>query len=266
MKKRMVWIIVWIGVIIIAMVFVGMIVKRHDSERCKEVRINIINPGGEVFITEQDIRAYMELVDDSLEGEPIGNIDIHKLELLIADNPYVLKASVFATLDGVVNIQVIQRQPVVRVQNAAHEQWYISEDGYMMPLNPGKSARVLLANGYINEVYDENLVLKVNDPMGKEDSVIEKTLTYGIYKIASYINNDVFLKAQIEQIFVNKDGEFELIPMVGKHLIIFGDAHDIEKKFGNLVIFYKQGLSTEGWDAYDTLNLKFENQVVCTIK
>jgi cell division protein FtsQ len=266
MKRKILLIGIWSLLIIMMMVVLGMAVQQHQNSRCREVRITINNPGGDVFITEKEIRTYMQLVDDSLEGERLGKIDIHQLEQLISSNPYVLTSQVYASLDGIVHIDVIQRKPVVRVQNAAHEQWYISDDGHMMPLNPGKSARVLLASGFINEVYAQQLALNPGPIVTKEDSAMSKTLTYGIFKIASYIDKDAFLKAQIEQIYVNKAGEFELVPMVGKQLIMFGDATNVETKFQNLVIFYKQGLSTEGWDTYDTINLKFENQVVCTIK
>ena len=69
---------------------------------------------------------------------------------------------------------------------------------------------------------------------------------------------------KIDEWFEGWEGDFELIPLVGKQLIILGDANDIKEKFDNLQIFYKQGLSHEGWDKYDTINLKYRNQVVCT--
>jgi cell division protein FtsQ len=244
----------------------GMVAARHNAGRCKNVVISIDHNGEDAFITETEIRSYIHLVSDSLEGEQLGKIDIHKLELLIAANPYVLKTSVYSTLDGIIHIDVNQRKPIVRVQNAAMEQWYISEDGHLMPLNPGRSARVPLASGYLTEFYSPELVLHDGPIITRKDTLMAATKTYGIYKIALQISKDPFLQAQIEQIYLNKEGDFELLPMVGKQLIIFGDAGNAEKKFANLEIFYKEGLSKEGWDTYDTVNLKFENQVVCTIK
>ena len=51
---------------------------------------------------------------------------------------------------------------------------------------------------------------------------------------------------------------------MGSHKIILGSAHDLEKKFEKLKVFYRKGLEKVGWDRYQTINLKFENQVVCT--
>ena len=73
-----------------------------------------------------------------------------------------------------------------------------------------------------------------------------------------------FLKAQIEQVYVDKTGEFELFPRVGNHIIVFGNAEDIDKKFERLLIFYRNGLSKTGWNKYNVINIKYENQVVCS--
>jgi len=91
-------------------------------------------------------------------------------------------------------------------------------------------------------------------------------LLIDLFKLSSFITQDQFLKAQIEQIYVTKTGEFELIPKVGRHLIIFGGIEDMENKFDKLLVFYHQGMNKTGWDKYKTINLKFENQVVCSKK
>jgi len=65
---------------------------------------------------------------------------------------------------------------------------------------------------------------------------------------------------------VNEANEFELIPRVGAHLILFGSIDNYERKFRNLKIFYEQGLNNIGWNKYEKINLKFDNQIVCTKK
>ena len=58
--------------------------------------------------------------------------------------------------------------------------------------------------------------------------------------------------------------DIELIPRVGNHTIVFGDANQIESKFEKLIVFYNKGLSNTGWNEYSVINLKYEGQVVCT--
>ena len=85
-----------------------------------------------------------------------------------------------------------------------------------------------------------------------------------LYKLSTYITEDKFLKSQIEQIYVDPNGEFELIPRIGNHIILVGGAENLEDKFERLFVFYKYGLSKTGWSKYNIINIKFKNQIVCS--
>ncbi|MCF8296880.1 MAG: hypothetical protein K9J13_04975, partial [Saprospiraceae bacterium] len=92
----------------------------------------------------------------------------------------------------------------------------------------------------------------------KNNSTINK-----IFILAKAITKDEFFKAQIEQIYINKN-EIELIPKVGDHVIIFGSISDMDEKLDKLKLFYIKGLKKTGWNNYKTINLKYRNQIVCT--
>lgn len=97
---------------------------------------------------------------------------------------------------------------------------------------------------------------------GAVDADLEKELVGFVH----YINSDVFWKAQVQQIHVRKNGELLLIPRVGDHKIEFGKIENLEKKFRNLKAVYIKGFSKSGWEKYSIISLKFENQVICTLK
>ena len=75
-----------------------------------------------------------------------------------------------------------------------------------------------------------------------------------------------FLKTQITQIYINDKSEFELIPLLGDQIILFGDISRLDEKLMYLETFYRQETKNLGWTQYKTINLKFKNQVVCTKK
>ena len=84
--------------------------------------------------------------------------------------------------------------------------------------------------------------------------------------LARYIYNHRFWNAQIEQIYVNERHEVELVPRVGDQTILLGSVQDFETKLDNLMLVYKKVFSKASWAMYDTVSLKFKNQVVCTRK
>lgn len=84
--------------------------------------------------------------------------------------------------------------------------------------------------------------------------------------MVDFVNKDDFWRAQIEQVFVQANGELLIVPQVGDYLIEFGTPDDYELKFRNLRAVYQQGFKNIGWNRYKTISVKYRNQVVCTKK
>ena len=138
--------------------------------------------------------------------------------------------------------------------------YYIDEDGKVMSLSDTYVARVPVFNGHIKygDHYKSIHDLSVNDPKGQ---ILEE-----IYCLATIINNDEFLSSQIVQVFINKEGEFEMIPRVGNQRILFGNIDKAEEKFNKLKTFYtnRNSISAKELNMYDTLNVMYNNQIVCS--
>ena len=118
----------------------------------------------------------------------------------------------------------------------------------------------MIANGYFTEGSElanvRNLEEIADNSRYKE--------WFGVLDLANYIQDDELWDSQVVQIYYNRNGDFELIPRVGAHQIIFGEAVDIAGKFQKLRILYEEGLKYEGWNNYEKINLKYNHQVICT--
>jgi hypothetical protein len=82
------------------------------------------------------------------------------------------------------------------------------------------------------------------------------------------IEGDDFWRAQIVEIVVSQSQNgalfLRLVPRAGNHTIIFGRIEKVERKLDRLLRFYREGLDKEGWDTYRTIDVRFDDQVVCT--
>jgi cell division protein FtsQ len=85
-----------------------------------------------------------------------------------------------------------------------------------------------------------------------------------IFLLARLIQADKFLEAQTEQIFINEHHEIELVPKIGNQLILLGNSNRMEEKLRKLKAFYTEGIRYNGWETYQSINLKYKNQIVCT--
>ena len=265
MKKflKILTIVVWILLVAGAGVLVGFVEAEHYSRACKGVEIRINYGASDVLITKKDVDSILMKTVGILKGKPLGYINTGTIEKAIRKQAYVAKVSVFENNEGILFVEIRQREPLLRIINRKYESFYLDESGTLLPVNSNFSARVLVANGIIDDSYIKKPNYRVNI-LSLSDSVFYDSLLTNLYKLTMYITHDKFLKAQIAQIYVNEQNEFELIPRIGNHVIMLGKAEDLDDKFRRLYAFYRFGLNKIGWNRYNVINIKYKNQVVCS--
>ena len=234
--------------------------------RCKEPVITVQRDSATNFVDRDDVMKLLRDRGDSIKGQPMASVNVAELENVLNSHVAISDAEVYVSVDGEVSIEVKQRRPVIRVFNADNESYYIDEEGKMMPLSDKYTARVLIANGDLYEPYAKRYMYSVQD-IERDSLACARSLLDDLYNLAMFIRKDPFWNAQVEQVFINGEKEIELIPVVGDHRILLGDASDLEDKFKRLRVFYEEGLVPTGWwNNYSMINLKFKDQVVCTKK
>ena len=243
--KGFAWIVSLAGIIVL-MSFVSI---KKDTVTCTNIKILI--PGADNFIEREEVDAILKQSQGILIGKKLEQINLEEIEQKLKANPYIAFATVYADMNGVIHINVKQRQPILRVINASDQDFYIDRNGLKMPISPNFTASVLVANGKIMEHFS-----------GKVDTLITK-LAKDLYKTAFYIEQDTLWNEQIEQLIVDDKNDIQLVPRVGNQRIILGTADSLEVKMRNLRAFYDKAMPKVGWDTYKTINIKYTKQVVC---
>ena len=260
--KKFVNILFWMVICCYYFVALGFVSGKRSDLLCTDVKITVLDSLLSRFVTTDDILLMVENREHKMRGIQLDSINISRIEQQLSAYPPIRHVNIYKTIDGTVHIDVTQRTPIVRVITRYGDNFYFDEFGELLKHNNSYSAHVLVANGNINfrppadnSAYN---VLTAEYPDGRRNIMRE------LFELASYVTEDKFWKAQIQQIYVNQNGEFELIPMVGAHLIVFGNFENHEAKFSRLKLFYQNGLSIKGWNNYSEINLKYEGQVIGT--
>lgn len=246
--------VIMLSVMVVAVCFVT---TKQKEIKVQELEINIQYTGPDIFLKRADVKQMITEKIGDVFTKNIVNLEIREIESLIAKNPYVSKVNVFTSINGRLLIDIVQRQPIVRVSTNKGN-FYIDTNGDVLPLNSKYVSRVTLVNGMLKNYSYKDLEGKNIHSIEGENDLKD------IYYLANFIYHDKFLKALTEQIYVNKNKEFEIVPKIGKQLILLGDVSELDDKFRKLELFYKHGITRRGWDRYKLINLKFKNQVVCT--
>jgi len=233
--------------------------RQHSQRTYEHVRVFIDAQNGYVFITENEIIEQLASANLHPERETT-RLNTYIIERFLQQNTAIQDVNVFTQISGEVDIRVLQRQPIVRVENAQRQHFFIGSDGGLMALTPNHTARLLIASGHIFEPFRANK----NVVESAVDVPSERATLYKIYQLATYIRNDDFLSALISQIYVNSRNEFELVSNVRNQIILLGRAENFEDQFRRLHHFYHHAIRKVDINAYRTINLKFDNQLIGT--
>lgn len=222
---------------------------QREAVRCQEIVVNI-NPNSPRFLDEPEIIEMIEKSGEMIVGNRLSAININKLETRLSSSSSLANVQVFKKVEskglsfkGKLVVSLDERTPVLRIKNST-EDYYMDMDGNQIPVSPKYVERIMIASGTI--------------PNPETQA--------GLLKMADFVNKDDFWRAQIEQVFVQANGELLLLPQVGDYLIEFGPPNDCALKFRNLKAVYQQGFKNMGWNKYRTISVKYRNQVVCTKK
>jgi len=249
MMRRILKILTWIGLAAWFVVILGFVSGEADQVLCRRIDVVLSDTIHSRFVTDSEIRAMFNSEGLQLQGYPMKEINTREIERLLEKNAYIRGAEVSTDVSGRMEIRLEQRIPLVRIMPEGNAGFYLDTEGEVLPLSDQFVPHIFLASGNIEEV----------------DGSTEASLQLEeIHRFCTYVSEHPFWSKQIVQLYVNRRGEYELIPRVGAHQILMGSMEQWELKLRNLELLYKQGLSAHGWNSYRTINLKYTNQVICT--
>ncbi len=222
-------------------VFIFVIKFTNRSILNQKIKINHISVVAteEKFLTDQNIFKYIKKLFPNLGNTKINRFQSAKLEAYLMLHPAIKNAEVYFEQNGNIGILVKQKKAVVRIKTL-HDDYYLDEYGDKMKLCENYFPKLIVASGNINTTHHKE-----------------------IFDFISFLSKSKFWYAQICQIHFAEEDIF-LIPNIGDHKINIGDFNNISFKLDNLYKFYTKAISNKGWQTYSEINLKFNNQIVCT--
>ncbi len=230
---------------------IGLVEKEAGERTCTSIEVNIDNQFENYFINESDI---IDILTNRGENRIVGvnfsELNLKSLEEELYKNKFIKKAEVFKDLTGSLMVNIDQSRPIARLMSNKMSDRYISNRGEVLPLSKRYTARVMLIGGSYAD-------------QAKLYDLYETEYGKNLMNMLHFIDQDKFWKAQVAQLTINGKGNIQIHTQVSKQIIEFGKPEDIEKKFRNLKIFYKEILPAKGWNSYDRVSVKFKNQIVC---
>lgn len=222
--------------------------------KCTKVEIDIADETTYGFLDAKEIKAILERKGIYPIGRRLDDISPRNIESILNHSPFVSTAQCHKTIDGHVVITVTQRSPLVRIKSERGDDYYLDENGGIMP----------------NSKYVSDLIIVTGE--------VSRTFARRYISIlARVIMADDFWRNNIVQINVQHDLGIEIVPRVGDHIVFLGylplsakqSERDeevtvfVREKLKRLRNFYRYGLSVAGWNKYQRIDIQYDNQIIC---
>ena len=226
----------------------------ETMKACTNVSIQIDDETTNGFLSAKEIKRILEQKKLYPYKQPMADVNPRSIEDALKSSSFVNTSQCYKTKDGHVVINVTQRLPIVRIKNIKGEDYYVDDQGGIMP-NSKYTSDLIICTGYVTKWFAKNYI---------------SHLTIALMESELWKN-------QIEQINVLPDLGIEIVPRVGDHVIYVGHLPQtklleerqklvsdfINGKLARLEKFYRYGLSQAGWNKYAYINLEFDNQIIC---
>lgn len=248
--RKILFIAVWlcIGGGMLTLLLAAISSKKKGT--CSHYVISLKGASNNFFISEKEVeQLLLKANKGKIKGVPVESFNLNAMEQLLHKNSWVSEAELYFDNKDVLHVIVTEKEPVARIFTSAGSSFYIDNTGRIMPLSDQLSAKVPVFTGFTG---------------GKVISRDDSLLLNDIKNTATYILNDPFWMAQVAQIDITPGRKFEMIPVVGNHLVRLGDGENIPAKFHRLMVFYKQVLSKTGMDSYKLIDVQYKGQVVAS--
>lgn len=212
--------------------------KKFNNASVKDLAVKMVSYKNPVyFIDEQDIKSIVKKMNPTLR---IGDIEVPRIEREISKLDAVDSVNVYLNLNGVLNIDIIQKVPKFRLSSSA-KSCYVDDRGNEFAISKKYSHPCMLVTGKVSKEEYPEVIHWINA-----------------------IEADEFFKNYFIGIAKEKD-DYYLLTSDGNFRVEIGDLENTDFKLKGFKVFVKKHLIFQDKDKYNKVSLKYNNQIVATL-
>jgi cell division protein FtsQ len=187
-----------------------------------------------------------------VKGTIVERINLTSIEKELEKIRWIKNAELFINNQQLLEVKIQQRIPIARVFTVSGSSFYIDDQGWRLPLKQLTVLRLPVFTGFPTD----------QDNLSAPDSLLLKEVLF----FSNTIKTDSFFTAQIAQVNIGSNGDFQMVPSLGDHTVLIGSVDNLADKLNRLYTFYKKVWVQSGINAYQVLDCRFDGQIVALKK
>ncbi len=186
------------------------------------------------------------IVTDSLQRNFV--VDLTRIESIVTGHSAVKHCEAWLTDDGILHVELSQREPLVRFDDGAGG-FYADSEGFIFPLQERGSVPVPVMDGKLPFRVPRGYKGALTDPSHKEwmDRILH---------LVAAMKGTVW-ERDIRRITASADGDLVLFPLEGKERFLFGQPVNVEEKLYLMGRYYDTVVPAKEPGYYSTVDLRY---------
>lgn len=212
-----------------------------DRHVCTGVDIEVEGSRNMDTVVVKGVARELARYPHRIKGARLNEINTHDIER------YLTKLNTFESVNcmissgGRLRIEIVPLVPVMRAF-IGNKSYYVNKDGKQIESKAEFYTDAPVVTGNFNSKFRPKDVLP----------------------LIRYIKGDGMLKELVGMIEAKDANNLLLVPRMLGHVVNFGDTTRLDEKKQALQLFYKKVMPYKGWEEYDTISVKFRDQIVAT--
>ena len=208
---------------------------------CSGIEVVVDGSNKADSVTRNGVLAELAHYPRKIIGVPLESVNTYDVRQFLSRFSNFENVDCVITTDGKLKVSVIPMIPEIRVFSPMGS-YYINKDGKYIASNAEFYVDVPIVKGVFTNKLPAMYVLPVT----------------------RFIESDPVLSELVAMIEVIDEDNIILIPKIQGHVINSGDTTLLQEKKRALMTMYNKIMPYKGWNEYDTISVRFRNQIVAT--
>lgn len=208
---------------------------------CKGIVVEIESATAADTVTRHGVLEELSRYPRKIVGTPIETINTKDIVEYLSRLSNFEKVSCVFDTEGMLSVRIVPMIPAVRVFDG-NSSYYINKDGKRIESKANFFVDVPVMTGKFSRGFTPKQVLPV----------------------VRFVEKDPVLSKVVAMIEARDADNIILVPRIHGHVVNFGDTTRLDEKRQALLTVYHKVIPYKGWEAYDTISVKFQGQVVAT--
>ncbi|MCM1293087.1 MAG: hypothetical protein NC111_06815 [Bacteroides sp.] len=230
------------GVVIYLGIMAFVASSMAGTRKCTGVTIVVHDTAQYRFVTPEELKLELGNLPKRAKSIPLSSINTDSLERALARFDKIESVSVNILSDGRLLIDVVPMKPVARIFDTSGESYYINRSGKRIKADARYHLDVPVITGNFEGDFSPVSLIPLVD----------------------YINSDSLLTNFVSMIKVDSPTDIIVVPSIRGHVINLGDTLNYADKFRRVKTMYQRVMNVRGWQLYDTISVKWDDQIVAT--